>query len=103
MPHALALDVLPLDADALLAADPAFADVCDARHEGYLAHALVAQVDPDDAPLADDEEQPRDGDLVDCRDCFGTGEGFSGRRCFTCAGRGYHVHHAPAADGSADL
>ena len=125
-----------LDADALLAADPDFAAVCDARHEAYLAHAVAHQADPDRAcawcgdAIPDDEgealtheqgarhgidadaalvhldclrelardDEPRDGDLIDCRGCNGTGEGFLGGRCRDCAGQGYRVHREPRDD-----
>lgn len=71
------------DTDALLAADPAFETVCNERRDGW----IEAQ-----------EAEPVDGDLIDCRGCNGTGEGFLGGRCRDCAGQGYRVHREPRDD-----
>lgn len=80
-----------LDADAVLSLDPDFVTVCDARRDGWIA-AHDAEHAVEEHVL--DEEQPRDGDLVDCPACFGTGEGMLGGRCRRCAGQGYRVHRA---------
>lgn len=72
------LDLDEPDADALLAADPTFETVCNERRDAWI--------------------EAQEGDLIDCRACDGTGEGWCGRRCGSCAGQGYRVHREPCDD-----
>ena len=79
MPHAaLSLDVLPLDADALLVADPFFVTVCDERSDRARAAQAAAccvrcgDPEPSDALTPEQAEHvgcDADADLV-CWDCL---------------------------------
>lgn len=94
LPADLALS-LDFDADALLAADPDFAAVCDARRDGWVAAHDADQEEGERVAHGCDDHEPEDGDELTCPDCNGTGEGAYGLRCGVCRGNGYSVYRTP--------